>query len=137
MAYAWEPSFEHGKDGRRIRGSFTPSGAGLSVATGAIRGTGFSVAYVSTGLFRLTLDENFMQLIEGQCSYQGATADTSPVTVTLGDVVVANRTVDIQVWVETAGSLAKADITASGIARRINFDLTVGINDYVGTGSQA
>lgn len=137
MAYAYETCREHGKFHVRVKGSFALAGAAISTSSGAVRGTGFAASYVSTGVYRVTLEEPFTRLISATANYQGATADTAPTAVTIGDVNEANRTVDLVVWVEGAGTLAKANVAASGVLRRLNFELIVATDDMQGTGAQA
>lgn len=138
MGEPYFPAQETGNHHRRIAGSFAPSGAGISSAAGAVRGTGFTPSHSgTTGIYRLTLADPFKQLIAGKASYQGLNADTAPINCQLGTVDPANRTVDIVVWTEATGTQAKADVTASGVARRINFELIVAVNDSLGSGATA
>ncbi len=137
MPFNYESSLEHGKYGRRFRGSFAPAGAAISTAAGAVRGTGFTPSWVATGVYRITLDEPFVRLLSANLTYQGNTADTSPTYLVIGDVNVSNRTVDIVVFVDAGQPAAKADIAASGVLRRINFELIVAVEDIPGAGASA
>jgi hypothetical protein len=133
-----------GKAYRRFRGSFTPSGAGVSSASGANRGTNFTPSHSgTTGIYRVTLTNDlgetlpFLRLVKAIVSYQQLNADTAPTFAVVGTVVEASGTVDIIVWAEGAGTLAKANVTASGVARRINFDFEIAIDDIPGDGASA
>lgn len=133
MAYSYETALEHGKFHRRFKGSFTPNGAAVSSAAGATRGTGFAPSWVATGVYRVTLEEPFARLVAAKATFQAETAFATQYSVTIGDVNVANRTVDLILW--TGG--AKADVAASGVLRRVNFELTVAVHDGPGSGATA
>jgi hypothetical protein len=138
MGEPYFPALETGNHHRRFVGSFAPSGAGISSAAGAIRGTGFTPSHSgTTGIYRVTLTENFKQLVGGSATYQGINADTAPINCQLGTADPANKTVDIICWTESTGTQAKADITASGVARRIHFEFIVAVNDSLGSGAVA
>lgn len=143
MSQQYDRSLEVGKGHKHYHGSFCPSGAAVSTASGANRGAGFSPSYVSTGVYRVTLLDAFgtafpfLKLISARAQYQQITADTSPTFCAVGDVNEANGTVDIVVWVEAAGTAAKTNITASGVLRRINFEIVVAYDDIPGAGASA
>jgi len=82
-----------------IHGSFAPNGSSALVAASTI-GKGFSVARQSAGLFRVTFDEKYNEMVEFQCSLQNA--DAVPVDVQIGDYVAASRIIDIRTLVETS-----------------------------------
>jgi hypothetical protein len=137
LSQPFQNALEHGQHHRRFKGSFAPSGAGISTAAGAVRGTGFTASYNgATGQYRVQLEIPFKQLVAGKLTYQGLTADTTISELVLGDVngaAVGGGTIDINAF--TSGS--KANITASGVARRINFEFVVAVNDSIGTGATA
>lgn len=137
LSQPYSPPLEHGLHHRRFVGSFAPSGAGISTAAGALRGTGFTAKYNgATGKYQVQLEVPFAKLVGGNVSYQGLTADTAASQLAIGDVngaATGGGTIDINVF--TSGSLA--NITASGVARRINFEFIVAVNDALGTGASA
>lgn len=145
MSMRYDESLEAGGAfHRRFKGSFTPSGAGVSSASGANRGTNFSASHTgTTGVYRITLKNDlgdtlpFLRLISGKPTFQSESSYTVPTHVTIGDVSEANGTIDLIVWAESAGTQAKANVTASGVLRRINFDFTVAIEDMPGAGASA
>jgi hypothetical protein len=131
MAQSYETSKELGKGHVRIKGAFTPNGAAVSTASGATTGVGFTPSYVSTGIYRLTLDDAFLGLVSApSLVYQQISSGTDLVHVQIGDVSVANKTIDIITYV----AAAKANITASGILRRIHFELHLALVDVPGSG---
>ena len=139
----YDISYELGKMHKRFKGSFTPSGAAVSTAAGATRGVGFVPSYVSTGVYRVTLVDElgnalpFLRLIEANATFQAETAYTTPTQVMVGDVNPAAGTIDIVVWAESAGTQAKANVTASGVLRRLNFEAIVAFDDIPGVGASA
>lgn len=135
MAHNYEIAYEHGKYGRRIRGSFTPSGAGVDTSTtGATRGTGFTPSYSGTvGIYRITLDEPFVSAVAVLGNVQTENSMGTNYTCTPGTVDATNKTIDFQV--HNASTNALANITASGILRRINFEVVVAIDDVPGSGA--
>ncbi len=133
MAANTYPLYGKGNFHSRISGSFTPSGAAVSSAAGATRGVDFTPSYVTTGVYRITLADNFKRIVSATFGYQGLTADSDDITIRLGDVNEANKTIDIIVL--AAG--AKANVTASGVLRRIYFDLELSQSDALGSGTVA
>lgn len=128
----------------RFEGSFTPSGAGVSSASGANRGKNFTPSHSgTTGIYRITLKDDlgdtlpFVRLIKADVTFQSENAFTTPTFCQVGAVNESAGTIDIIVWSEAAGTLAKANVTASGVLRRINFDATVALEDIPGDGASA
>lgn len=98
-----------------VAGSFAPAGAGAPTDT---KGKGFSVARTAIGVFTVTLDARFNQLLAGVVSVQlAASANTM---AQLGAVDLSARTVVIRTL--TAG--ADADIAADA-NNRVNFTLVL------------
>lgn len=133
-----------GKMHWRFVGSFTPSGAGVSTASGANRGRNFTPSHTgTTGIYRITLLDDlgatlpFVRLIAANFTFQSENAYTTPTFVSGGAVSETGGTLDIIVWAESAGTLAKANVTASGVLRRINFDVIVAMDDIPGDGASA
>lgn len=133
-----------GRYATRFEGSFTPSGAGVSSASGATRGRNFTPSHSgTTGIYRISLlndlgeAQPFVRLVKANVNFQSENAYTTPTHCHIGAVNEANGTIDIIVWAESAGTLAKANVTASGVLRRINFDVTVALEDMPGDGVSA
>jgi hypothetical protein len=99
-----------------IAGSFAPDTAN---APTTVRGDGFSVVRTSTGLFTITLQDKYSELVSAQCSLQLAAGDDKIVQVGATDVTSA-KTIQIRVW-DISGA-AVADIAANA-NNRINFVL--------------
>lgn len=144
MTIRSEQSREAGKHTIRFKGSFTPSGAGVSSASGATRGTNFTPSHSgTTGIYRITITDDlgntlpFTRLVSGTATFQSENAYATPTRVVLGAVSESAGTIDFIVWAETAGTQAKADVTASGVLRRINFDLDLAFDDGPGSGASA
>lgn len=135
MAHNYEIAYEHGKYGRRFRGSFTPSGTGVDTSTtGATRGTGFTPSYSGTvGIYRITLDEPFVSVVAALATVQTENSMATNYTCTIGTIDITNKTIDFQI--HNAATNALANITASGILRRINFEVVVALDDVTGSGA--
>ena len=86
-----------GKDRVHVQGSFRPNGSS-GVVSGANEGYGWSVARTSIGLYTLTLDSKWPELITGHASVRDA-GDGSSIgcVATLGDYVAASKTMQIRV----------------------------------------
>ena len=77
----------------QLQGSFAPAGTG---APTAVKGTGFSVARTSAGLFTVTLQDKYQHLIAGDVQIQLATG--ADLKGQLGTIDVASaKTVQIRV----------------------------------------
>lgn len=144
MTHRYEQALEVGKFHRHFNGSFTPSGAGVSSASGANRGVGFTPSHTgTTGVYRLSLLDAlgsalaFTRLISCALTFQSENAYTTPTHCVVGAVNEANGTIDVLVWAESAGTQALANVTASGVLRRINFAITVAVDDVPGGGASA
>lgn len=105
-----------------IAGSFAPNGSSALVATSTY-GKGFTVAYVSTGLYRITLGDLYAKLVSATVTLQLATGDDK--TVQLGTYTKASKTLDIRVW--DVGAAAVADVAADA-NNRINFNLVLSVS---------
>ncbi len=103
-----------------IQGSFAPNGSS-AVDSASNLGRGWSVAHTSTGLFTITLDQNYRALLAGSCSLQLATGDDKMAQFGAIDVTTA-KTVQIRVW-DISGA-AVADIAADP-GNRIHFQLMI------------
>lgn len=108
-----------GKNRVVLAGSFAPNGSN-PISSASVLGRGFSVAYTSTGLYTITLDDVWAQCDAAIATLQLATADDKFVTV--GAIDLSARTVQIAAWDISGG--AKADITADA-NNRINFVLVL------------
>jgi hypothetical protein len=97
-----------------VQGSFAPDTAN---APTTVRGSGFSVARTSTGLFTITLQDKYVSLLSAQVSLQLATGDDKMLQLGAIDVISA-RTIQIRVWDISGGAVA--DIAANA-NNRINF----------------
>ncbi len=93
-----------------MAGSFAPNGSSAVAAT-SVKGKGFTVAYTSTGLFRVTLLAPYRALIAGFCNIHEPTVTDNVAKFLTTDVTAG--TVDITV--EAAGSAA--NVTADAAAR--------------------
>lgn len=83
-----------GRDRVVVEGSFRPNGA-TGVVSGSQKGTGWSVARASAGLYTVTFDDFGYQLDSFLCGLREAAK--TPTIVQAGDVSVANKTAQIQV----------------------------------------
>lgn len=83
-----------GRDRVVVEGSFRPNGA-TGVVSGSQKGTGWSVARTSAGLYTVTFDDFGYQLDSFLCGLREAAK--TPTIVQAGDVNVANKTAQIQV----------------------------------------
>jgi hypothetical protein len=100
---------------RIIAGSFAPNGSS-AISAASNLGLGWSVAYVSTGLYRVTLTDSFPYLLSVVASLQVATADdkfAANVAYT-----ASTKVLDIRVYDLSTGALA--DVAADA-GNRINF----------------
>lgn len=119
---------------RKLAGGFIPNGAG-AIATQY--GVGFSVAWTSTGVWTVTLDEGFADFLNITLTGQWATADTRDHFLRVGGISIANKTFAI-VHRDSADASATApavaDIATSGTANKLHFVVTVARNDIPGSG---
>ena len=105
-----------------IEGSFAVDGSGDPTT---IKGTGFSVAHTTTGVYTVTLSDKYQALIAAHASLMLNSADDK--YVQLGAWSTANSTLVIRVWDDSAGALA--DI-ASHANTRIQFDICLQYAKY-------
>jgi hypothetical protein len=99
----------------QVGGSFAPAGTG---AVTAVRGTGFTVARTSAGLFTVTLDKVFPSLVRAYVMIQMASAtDISP-QLGLVDLATA-RTIQIRTIVAAVVTDIAADAN-----NRVHFEFT-------------
>jgi hypothetical protein len=107
---------------RRYEGSFAPNGSS-AVAAASNRGAGgvgrWSVARVSTGLFRITTVDRFAAVDSATFTIALATGGVRHAR--LGPVSVTNKTIDVEI-VDGVGAVA--DIAADA-GNRINFNLVL------------
>lgn len=108
-----------GKNRVVLAGSFAPNGSN-PISPNSIRGRGFTVAYTSTGLYTITLDDVWAQCDSAIATLQLATAGGK--FVNIGSIDLAAKTVQIAAW-DISGE-AKADIAADP-NNRINFVLAL------------
>lgn len=105
-----------------ISGSFAPnSSSALSAAS--TYGKGFTVAYTSTGLFTITLNDTYVKMISASCALQLATGDDK--YLQLGSYSASGKTITIRVW--DASGAAVADISANA-NNRIHFNLIMTVS---------
>lgn len=104
-----------GRKKRVLAGSFAPNGSSALVAADT-KGLGFTAAYVSTGLYRLTFANAYGALNSATATLQLATGDDKYVQI--GTYTAADRTLDIRVWDASGGAVADVAANANN---RINF----------------
>jgi hypothetical protein len=75
-----------------VHGSFAPNGSSALVAAN-VNGKGFSVARTSQGLFTVTFDNAYPELVSAICAVQNASS--APAAVQIGDYVAASKTLQI------------------------------------------
>lgn len=104
-----------------VHGSFAPNGSSALDAS-AVKGDIqlFSVAYVSTGLYRVTLGYRSQSIEDVQLSLQLASAAAQGVQ--LGTVDETNRTIDIRVVNTNTGAVADVAADANN---RIHFTVAL------------
>ena len=105
-----------------ISGSFAPNGSS-ALASSGVRGKGFTVARTSTGLFTITLADQYAKLVSATAGLQLATGDDK--VLQFGTYVAASRTLELRVW-DVSGA-AVADIAADA-NNRIHFDLVLSVS---------
>ncbi len=99
-----------------VCGSFAPNGSSALVATSTY-GNGFTVAYTSTGLYTVTLNDAYAALESWWVDKALTTGDDAIVQVGIVDVVTA-KTVQIRNW--DIGDAAVKDVAAAA-GNRISF----------------
>ena len=87
-----------------IAGSFAPNGTSAVAAT-SNKGIGFSVARTNTGIFTITLEDSYVDLLAANCSVALSSPDDKHVQFGAIDVVTA-KTVVLNVWPLTAFTLS-------------------------------
>lgn len=87
----------------RCAGRFRPNGSS-AIDNTLNEGVGYSVAWVSTGLFRVTFQRIGYKLVEVGATLMQATPGDQYARV--GAYVVANRTLDIKNWDVSAAAVA-------------------------------
>jgi hypothetical protein len=102
-----------------VGGSFAPNGS--SAVDGTTRkGKGWSVAWTSTGLFTITFNDKWNELVDFQCGLQQTTLTDRGVK--MGAYTAASKTITIQCFAYSAPTVA-ADIAAVS-GTRIHFHAT-------------
>lgn len=96
-----------------VAGSFAPDSGNDPTD---VKGTGFTVAWTSTGLYTITFNDLYNDLESFQVSLQLASGDDK--IVQSGTYTAASKTMTVRVW--DIGAAAVADITANA-NNRINF----------------
>jgi hypothetical protein len=99
-----------------IAGSFAPNGSSAISAASNKGDRGWSVAYISTGLYRITFDDTYNDLVYFGSKLQLATGADQQTQE--GTWTSADRTQDVRVW--DASDAAVKDIAADA-NNRINF----------------
>lgn len=107
-----------GRNNREVSGSFAPNGNSALVAANTY-GLGFTVAYISTGLYRVTLLNQYSTLQSATATLQLATKDDKFVQV--GSYDTTNNTIDIRVWDVSGNDVADVAADANN---RISFVFT-------------
>lgn len=101
-----------------IEGSFAPNGSS-AVSSSSVKGKGFSVARTAAGVFTITFQEKFNDMLVANATLQLATAADQFAQV--GTYTAASKTLVINVW-DVSGA-ALADVAADS-NNRINFSAT-------------
>lgn len=91
----------------RISGSFRPNGT--SAPTDVV-GKGYSVARSGVGLYTVTLEDKYNELLSARCSIRGA--DGVGHKVEIGDYSAANKTLQIRAFDGRCAQSYPLDITA-------------------------
>jgi hypothetical protein len=112
-----------GRKKRVISGSFAPNGSSALVAANT-KGVGFTVAYVSTGLYRITFTNSYGALQSATASLQLASGDDKYVQFGTYTPATASAaaTLDLRVW--DASGAGVADVAADA-NNRIHFKLVM------------
>jgi hypothetical protein len=95
-----------------VHGSFRPNGSS-GVVSGATKGKGFSVARTSAGLYTLTFDESYPELVG--FSGTARVADSTCTVVQGGDYVAASKTLQVR--------LLQGGAASGGVGRTVPIDL--------------
>lgn len=104
-----------------ISGSFAPNGSSALAAASMYGTTGWTVAYTSTGLYTITLDDKWLYLLSAWHSLQLHTG--SDKYLQWGDIDVASaKTLQLRCW--DASDAAVADVAADS-NNRIHFGLVL------------
>ena len=91
-----------------VHGSFAPNGGSALVAA-STNGKGFSVARTSTGLYTVTFDNTYPELVSAYAHCQ--VADAKPTFAQFGDYVAASKTMVIRVFQAPLGAAASTGKT--------------------------
>jgi hypothetical protein len=105
-----------GKGYTLYEGSFAPDTAN---APTTVRGTGWTVARESAGLFKITFAEKYPEMIKATVSLQLATKDDK--FLQLGTYDATAGTLQIRVWDVSGADVADVAANANN---RINFSVT-------------
>lgn len=109
------------KAAHRITGGFAPNGSSAPISVwGAVK----SVVHTATGKWTVTLNDQFKGWVGLICASHALrlTADDDPSFLQFGAISLANGTVVIRAFKETAYTLGQADIAADA-GNLIYFDL--------------
>lgn len=104
-----------GKGYVAISGSFAPAAG--AVTAGSAKGAGYSVAYTSTGLFTITFEDSYKDMVSATATLQLATAADQIVQV--GTYTAASKTLVLYVW--DISDAALSNNVAANANNRINF----------------
>ena len=105
------------KELKLIDGSFCPNGT--SAVNNALNtGIGFTVARTSTGLFTITLQDNYVSLHSVTASLQLETASDKIVQVGTTAVSTTAKTIQLRIWDISDAAVADVSYDANN---RVNF----------------
>ena len=81
---------------------------GAAGAVDVTTGTGFSIAHTTTGVYTITLDDQYQAFIAGNCNVQFYTTTSTnfDLTAQFGLYVAADRTLVIRIWDHSGAALA-------------------------------
>lgn len=124
-----------------IAGSFVPNGTTQLTSTKGtdVFGMGFTVSRTGVGVFRVTFTRPFTQVVS--LVVTKTTNETNFADLRVSAVTLPTATADGYFDVThlasadpSATNYAAADITASGLLRRINFTAVLALGDFPGNG---
>lgn len=130
-----------GRDYLTIAGAWVPNGStALTNTPGTdLFGVGFTVSRTGTGVFRVTITRKFTQVVS--LTVTKTTNETNFADLRVSSVTLPTGSADGYFDVTHLASTdpsttnyAAADITASGVLRRINFNMVVALGDFPGNG---
>jgi len=84
-----------------VHGSFAPNGSS-ALAAANTNGKGFTVARTSQGLFTITFDNKYPELVSAVCALQNASS--APARAQFGDYVAASKTLQLYTQSNAGGT---------------------------------